>query len=129
MVYLRRSFSRRAILEQEDLVQEKVRVLCNGFDQYRENGSIFRVTDAFAAFAGDVISQYSFGFSYGQTERYDNGWIENFHDAYISLSAFGHVAVQFPWVNPVGKCLSSISVDNQLTTSQRSLTAFQTRSP
>ena len=101
MYELRYSFSRRAILEQEELVQQKAQVLCNGFDRLRESGSIFRVTNAFAAFAGDVISQYSFGFSYGQTECYDNGWIDNFHDAYISLSAFGHTAVQFPWLNPV----------------------------
>lgn len=96
------SFSRRAILEQEELVQQKVQILCDGFDQHRKQGSVFRVTNTFAAFAGDVISQYSFGFSYHQTERYENGWEENFHDAYISLGAFGHVAVQFPWVNPVG---------------------------
>jgi hypothetical protein len=96
------SFSRRAILDQQVVVQEKVQNLITGCDRLRESGSVFRITDAFAAFAGDVISQYSFGFSYGQTERWEDGWKENFHDAYISLGAFGHVAVQFPWVNPVG---------------------------
>ena len=96
------SFSRRAILDQEKLVQQKVEVLCDGFDRHREIGSVFRITNPFGAFAGDVISQYSFGFSYGQTERYEDGWLDNFHDAYISLGAFGHVAVQFPWMNPVG---------------------------
>lgn len=95
------SFSRRAILDQQAVVQEKVKTLCKGLEYFRETGSVFRVTDPFAAFAGDVISQYSFGFSYGQTERYEDGWKENFHDAYISLGAFGHVAVQWPWVNPV----------------------------
>ena len=67
----------------------------------KENGSVFRITDAFGAFAGDVISQYAFGFSYGQVEHYENGWEDNFHDAYISLGAFGHVTVQYPWMNPV----------------------------
>lgn len=76
--------------------------MINGMDKLRENGSVFRVTNAYGAFAGDVISQYSFGFSYGQVEHYHNGWQENFHDAYISLGAFGHISVQYPWVNPVG---------------------------
>lgn len=93
------SFSRKAILDQQQLVQTKMDHLCQGFERCRANGTVFRVTDAFAAFAGDVISQYSFGFSYDQVEKF--GWEENFHDAYISLGAFGHVAVQFPWMNNV----------------------------
>lgn len=98
-------FSRRAILEQESLVQDKVSVLCRGFERRAGTGAAFRVTDAFAAFAGDVISQYSFGFSYGQVERHEEDWKDNFHDAYISLGAFGHVAVQYPWVNPLLKSI------------------------
>ncbi|KAI7289252.1 hypothetical protein KC352_g3855, partial [Hortaea werneckii] len=68
-------------------------------------GTVFKVTDAFAAFAGDVISQYSFGFSYGQVNNYETGWAQNFHDAYLSLGAFGHVAVQYPWVNKLLKAI------------------------
>ncbi|KAI7162507.1 hypothetical protein KC352_g26682, partial [Hortaea werneckii] len=68
-------------------------------------GTVFKVTDAFAAFAGDVISQYSFGFSYGQVNNYETGWALNFHDAYLSLGAFGHVAVQYPWVNKLLKAI------------------------
>lgn len=82
-------------------MQDKCRLLINGIAKLQESGSIFKVTNAFAAFAGDVISQYAFGFSYGQVEHSENGWEENFHDAYIALGAFGHLAVQYPWVNPV----------------------------
>ncbi|KAK5169323.1 uncharacterized protein LTR77_005298 [Saxophila tyrrhenica] len=98
-------FSRRAILDQQELVQDKMGILCTGMERCLENGSVFCITDAFAAFAADVISQYSFGFSYGQVEHYENGWKENFHNAYISLGAFGHVSVQYPWVNPLLKSI------------------------
>lgn len=73
----------------------------------KETGSVFRITDAFGAFAGDVISQYSFGFSYGQVDHYENVWEDNYHDAYISLGAFGHVTVQYPWMNKVRPTLSA----------------------
>ena len=74
----------------------------------KDIGTVFKVTDAFAAFAGDVISRYSFGFSYGQVNNYETGWSQNFHDAYLSLGAFGHVAVQYPWVNNVNSSLMDI---------------------
>ena len=93
------SFSRRSILAQEKLVQGKLELLCEGFERCRSNGIVVSVNDAFAAFGADVISQYSFGFSYGQVEK--DGWKENFHSAYIALNEFGHIIVQLPWLNPV----------------------------
>ncbi|KAI6821857.1 hypothetical protein KC340_g12656 [Hortaea werneckii] len=98
-------FSRRAIIDQQSLVQEKCNVMLEGMTKVKDIGTVFKVTDAFAAFAGDVISQYSFGFSYGQVSEYETGWAKNFHDAYLSLGAFGHVAVQYPWVNTLLKAI------------------------
>ncbi|KAI7156611.1 hypothetical protein KC349_g6175 [Hortaea werneckii] len=59
-------FSRRAIIDQQSLVQEKCSIMLEGMTKLKDIGTVFKITDAFAAFAGDVISQYSFGFSYGQ---------------------------------------------------------------
>ncbi|RMZ20733.1 hypothetical protein D0859_15263 [Hortaea werneckii] len=85
--------SRGAIIDQQSLVQEKCNTMLEGMTRLKYIGTVFKVTDAFAAFAGDVISQYSFGFSYGQVNNYETGWPQNFHDAYLSLGAFGHVAL------------------------------------
>ena len=82
-------------------MQEKCEVLVAGIAELEKTGSVFDVTNAFAAFAADVISQYSFGFSYGQVKRWEDGWAANYHKAYLAMGAFGHVAVQYPWVNPV----------------------------
>ncbi|KAI6881099.1 hypothetical protein KC363_g7388 [Hortaea werneckii] len=98
-------FSRRAIIDQQSLVQEKCNKMLEGMTKLKDIGTVFKVTDAFAAFAGDVISQYSFGFSYGLVNNYETGWSQNFHDAYLSLGAFGHVAVQYPWVNNLLKAI------------------------
>ncbi|KAI7715746.1 hypothetical protein KC353_g5858, partial [Hortaea werneckii] len=98
-------FSRRAIIDQQSLVQEKCSIMLEVMTKLKDIGTVFKITDAFAAFAGDVISQYSFGFSYGQVRDYETGWAKNFHDAYLSLGAFGHVAVQYPWVNTLLKAI------------------------
>ncbi|KAI7261135.1 hypothetical protein KC345_g9882 [Hortaea werneckii] len=98
-------FSRRAIIDQQSLVQEKCNVLLEGMTKLKDIGTVLKVTDAFAGFAGDVISKYSFGFSYRQVNNYETGWSQNFHDAYLSLGAFGHVAVQYPRVNKLLKAI------------------------
>ncbi|KAI6909698.1 hypothetical protein KC318_g3642 [Hortaea werneckii] len=95
---LRASLNPLAIIDQQSLVSEKCNVMLEGMIKLKDIGTVFKVTDAFAAFAGDVISQYSFGFSYGQVNEYENGWARNFHDAYLSVGAFGHVAMQYPWL-------------------------------
>ncbi|KAI7363553.1 hypothetical protein KC336_g21567, partial [Hortaea werneckii] len=90
---LRAPLNPLAIIDQQFLVQEKCNTMLEGMTKLKDIGTVFKVTDAFAAFAGDVISQYSFGFSYGQVNNHETGWSQNFHDAYLSLGAFGHVAV------------------------------------
>lgn len=86
-------------MEQEGMVQEKVNLLCAGFERCASNGTVIRVTHAFAAYGADVITQYAFGFTHGQLEK--DGWPENYHDAYIALNEFGHVVAQHPWLGMV----------------------------
>jgi hypothetical protein len=56
------------------------------------------VNDAFAAFTCDVISQYSFGFSYDQVKK--DGWKDNVHGAFVALGEFAHIALQLLWITP-----------------------------
>jgi len=46
-----------------------------------------------------VITEYSFGLSYNHLKS--PGCKENFHDAFMAVSEFGHVALQFPVVHPI----------------------------
>ena len=51
------------------------------------------------AYATDMITQYSFGFNYGHMES--EGFQKSFHDAFMAVSEFGHIALQMPWITPV----------------------------
>lgn len=92
-------FSKRSIVNFQPVIREKLDLMCRKFAQYRDDGGILTINDAFSAFAGDIICQYSFGFCYNHLET--PNFEENFHDAFMAVSEFGHIALQFPWITPV----------------------------
>jgi hypothetical protein len=96
---LNRLFSKRSILSFQPVIRDKVEILCKTIAQYKDNGRVLAVNKAFSAFAGDVICEYAFGFCYSHLESPD--FEESFHDAFMAMSEFSHVAIQFPWVTPV----------------------------
>jgi hypothetical protein len=92
-------FSKRSIAKFEPVIREKLELMCKEISRYKETGEILVLSNAFNAFAGDVITQYCFGFSYNQLES--PGFKENFHRAYMAASEFSHLAFQFPIIHPV----------------------------
>ncbi len=80
-------------------MQAKCDLLYQGIEKCRSEGSICTISNGFAAYSGDVITQYSFGFSYDHLQS--DGFRENLHPAFMAVSEFGHVTLQFPWVKPV----------------------------
>lgn len=72
-------------------------IFCNGLEKCRETGSVCNLTEAFSAFAGDVVMHYGFGFDYNHLGL--PGFTDSFHDAFMASTAFGHVALQFPWMH------------------------------
>ncbi|KAK4631699.1 Cytochrome P450 monooxygenase sdnE [Fulvia fulva] len=94
---LNNMFSRRAILTFEPEVQKKLDIFCNGLRRFKKTGSVCKISEAFSAFAGDVVTQYSFGFDYDHLGL--EGFTDSFHDAFMAVSGFGHVALQFPWMH------------------------------
>lgn len=92
-------FSRKAILGFESAVQKKLDIMTRGLKRFHETGAVCKISEAFSAFAGDVVTQYSFGFDYDHLSLED--FSDSFHDAFMAVSAFGHVALQFPWMHSV----------------------------
>ncbi|KAF2162127.1 hypothetical protein M409DRAFT_69340 [Zasmidium cellare ATCC 36951] len=90
-------FSRKAILGFESAVQNKMDIMTNGLKRFHETGAVCKISEAYSAFAGDVVTQYSFGFDYDHLSL--EGFTDSFHDAFMAVSAFGHVALQFPWMH------------------------------
>ena len=89
-------FSKRSIVNFQPVIREKVEILCRKFTQYKEAGRILPIKNAFSAFAGDVICQYSFGLCYDHLES--PNFEENFHDAFMAVCAFSNTVLQFPWI-------------------------------
>lgn len=92
-------FSKRSIVEFQPIICKKVELLCKNIAKYKETGKEFRLNMAFSSFAGDVITQYALGICYDHLDVPD--FDVNFHEAFMAVSGFGHVALQFPWVHPV----------------------------
>jgi hypothetical protein len=62
----------------------------------KEAGEILNLQNFFDAFSGDVITEYSFGFS--RDNLLSEGFNDTFHDAFLAVSQFGHFALQFPYI-------------------------------
>jgi len=73
------------------------------------SGSITTLSNAFNAFAGDVITEYCFGFCYDLLESL--GFKDNFHPAFMAVISFGHLALQFQLMHPVSLWIISVTVD------------------
>ncbi len=71
-------FSRKAIFNFEPVVQKKLQIvvqkklqiLCRGLKKFCESGSVCKLTGAFSAFAGDVVTNYCFGYDYDHLSRW-----------------------------------------------------------
>lgn len=92
-------FSKRSIVKFQPIIRDKVDVLCGKFAQYKENDQILPIGEAFSAFAGDIITQYSFGWCYDHLES--PNFSKSFHEAFLAVSAFSATSLQFPWIMPL----------------------------
>jgi cytochrome P450 len=98
-------FSRRSVLNFESVVQEKAKDLCDGITKCHDAGDPVTISDAFAAFSGDVVVQYSFGFNYDHLKS--DGFHENLEPGFMAASETGHLVNQFPIFNKARACLLS----------------------
>lgn len=100
-------FSRRNILRFEPEISKMVDRMCKNMEHYKDSGEPLRINNAYSALAGDVITEYCFGFNYGHLNS-DN-FAVSFHNSFMAVSRFGHTALQFPWITPVSaQCLDEV---------------------
>ena len=98
-------FSKKAISKFEPFIRQSVSELCGRIAKYKDEDKPVPMHKVWDAYATDMITQYSFGFNYGHMES--DGFNKSFHDAFMAVSEFGHIALQMPWITPVS---SSIKV-------------------
>lgn len=87
-------FSKRSSIKFQPVIREHTEMLCKKFAQYHENNQVLPIGKALSAFAGDIITQYSFGWNYGHLSSHD--FSESFHEAFLAVSAFSATSLQFP---------------------------------
>ena len=92
-------FSKRSIISFQPMIREKLEILCGNIAKFGQDGKVVDMKKAWSAFAGDVVCQYAFGYSYNHLESQD--FNEGFHDAFMAVSEFGLLAMQMPWVDQV----------------------------
>ncbi|OAG39698.1 hypothetical protein AYO21_05973 [Fonsecaea monophora] len=92
-------FSKRSIMDFQPVIRQKVEQLSRTLREYKAKGKPVVLSEAFPAFAGDIITEYSFGICYDHLGSPD--FSESFHAAFMAVGEFGHVAVQFPWFHPL----------------------------
>lgn len=97
------SFSKKAIYEIEDLIQEKINTLCGRFRDIAHSKKVVRLDAAFFALANDVVTEYSFGESYNCLTKDD--FQQHFKDVLLSGVEAAAFIRQFPWVVGIVRCI------------------------
>lgn len=96
-------FSKRSVLKLSPLLHEKKSRLMQRFEESYRDHNVLELTDVFAAFTGDLISQYSWGVSSGflDDENFNNG----FRQAAHHLAPLVHLQRFFPIIVPIAKAM------------------------
>jgi cytochrome P450 len=92
-------FSRRVVIDLEDIVQDKARLLCRAIDNAITTTKPMDLHHALRAVSIDVITEYAFGQSYGLLETADFGY-----DFFMLVQRLGPAAWifrQVPWLKVV----------------------------
>jgi hypothetical protein len=89
-------FSKKKIIEFQPVIREKVDKLCKKITEFHEKGCDFHWHKAMTAYAGDVISEYSFARSYDHLDS--PGFSETYYEPMHAACEAGALTLQFPWL-------------------------------
>jgi cytochrome P450 len=92
-------FSRKVVIELEDIVQDKARRLCRAIDNAITTKKPMDLHHALRAVSIDVITEYAFGQSYDLLETSDFGY--DFFMLVLRLGPAAWIFRQAPWLKAV----------------------------
>ncbi len=96
-------FSKQSVLELSPIMHEQESKLMQRFEQSYQDHNVLELSDAFAAFAADLISQYSCGVSSGFLD--DENFNNNFRQASNEITTFLHVYRFFPILCTISRAM------------------------
>ncbi len=96
-------FSKRSVLELSPIMHENESKLMQRFEKSYQDHKVLELTDVFAAFTADLISQYSWGVSSGflDDENFNNSFLQAAHE----LAPLLHVYKFFPILGTMAKAM------------------------
>lgn len=96
-------FSRTAVLEHEDIVQEKVRKLLDLIQHASSSNESIDMHHGLRAVSVDVVTDYAFGESYNLLDRSDLGL--KFFTLTHKIGPAAWLNRQVPWLKPLAKMM------------------------
>jgi hypothetical protein len=83
-------FSKQAVQRLEPMIQSKIDLLCKRLREFAQQGRVLTVENAMMALTTDIISEYSFGYSFNALEQEDlaASWNGSFREAMASSVLF-----------------------------------------
>ena len=90
-------FSKKRIFQHSNAIRKQVEKLCHRLSvDFKDQPRPLLLKNAFTSYAADVITQYTFGKSYGFLD--DPDFQSEFILAIQGFKAIGHLCNQFPWL-------------------------------
>jgi hypothetical protein len=85
------------------MVQSKIEYACSKILEQTKNDKVTNLARMWDAYSGDVITEYSFGFSYKSLQSED--FEDTFHKAFLAITEFGLLNCQFPIMGSIVEML------------------------
>ena len=73
--------------------------LCEKLIEYKKNDKVIAMQKMWSALTCDVVTNYTFGFSYNQLESED--FSNTFHQVFLEAGVFANLTLQFPLIGIV----------------------------
>jgi cytochrome P450 len=98
-------FSKQAVQRLEPMIQSKIDLLCNRLREFAQQGQVLTVGNAMMALTTDIISEYSFGYSFNALEQEDlaASWNGSFREAMASSVWF-----RYRYLLQLGRIMTSL---------------------
>ena len=96
-------FSKRSITEQSGIIESAVEKLCQRIEEFRTSQAPLDLRTIYSALTADVISKYSYGWSYDCLSKPDFD-----KQMFIEMSSSGELGLllkHFPWIATAGNMM------------------------
>ena len=92
-------FSRKRIIDFQPVIRAKLDKLCHKIAQYNVSGRELHLHEAWTAYAGDVVTEFTFARSYDHLDVPD--FAETFNKPMHAACESSTMTLQFPWLWPL----------------------------